>query len=169
MRALEQFKQDEAGYQLLMQRGYPGWLYMVDQGATTIWERWNSWTPETGFGDKIADTGVGDIKMNSFNHTVWGAVGEWMYGVIGGIDTDPAAPGFKKIKIRPRPGGGLTWAKAAHDSPYGRISTHWKHSDDTFSLHVVIPPNTTATVDLPDGKLVEVGAGEHTFSAKLAR
>jgi alpha-L-rhamnosidase len=168
MRALEQFKQDGAGYQLLMQREYPGWLYMIDQGANTIWERWNSWTPETGFGDKIKDTGVGDVSMNSFNHTVWGAVGEWMYSVIGGIATDASAPGFKKIKIRPRPGGDLTWAKAAYDSPYGRISTEWNLAGGTFSLDVTIPPNTAATVDLPDGKIIEVGAGQHAFKAKVS-
>ncbi len=167
MRALKKFHQDDAGLRLLLQRGYPGWLYMVDQGATTIWERWNSWTPETGFGDKIADTGVGDVKMNSFNHTVWGSVGEWMYATIGGIDSDPAGPGFKRFRVRPFPGGGLTWARAALDSPHGRIATEWKVAGAEFTLEVDVPPNTRARVEMPDGKATEVGAGRHTLTARL--
>jgi len=169
MRVLKRYRMDDVGYHMVMQREYPGWLYMVDQGATTIWERWNSWHPQTGSGDKFSDTAFGDVKMNSFNHTVWGCVGEWMYAVIGGIDLDASAPGFKRIVIRPRPGGGLTWAKAALDSPYGRIATHWTLADRTFSLQVSIPPNTRAVVDLPDGKVTEVGAGDHSFEAVLAQ
>lgn len=162
MRVLQRFGEDDTAYRLLLSREYPGWLYMIDQGATTIWERWNSFTPETGFGDKIADTGFGDVAMNSFNHTVWGAVGEWMYGVIGGIE--PAKPGFQRIRIRARPGGDLTWAKTELDSPYGRIATDWKQNDAGGVLNVSIPPNTRADVILPDGQRKEVGAGRHTFA-----
>ena len=160
MRVLKRFKQDDAAYHLLLQRKYPGWLYMVDQGATTIWEHWNSYRPETGFGD---------VTMNSFNHTVWGSVGEWMYAVIGGIDFDPVAPGFKRIRICPRPGGDLTWAKAELDCPYGRISSHWKRDGEMFSLQATIPPNTQATIELPDGKSYEVGPGMHSFESAWSR
>lgn len=169
MRALKQAGRDDVAYHLLLQRGYPGWLYMVDQGATTIWERWNSWTPETGFGHQIADTGVGDVRMNSFNHTVWGAVGEWMYAVIGGIDIDGSEPGFSRIQLRPRPGGNLSWATAALDSPYGRIATDWRIEQGRFILDATVPPNTRASVVLPDGTVMDVGAGCHRFDCTLAR
>lgn len=169
MRVLKRFHQDDAAYHLVLQHQFPGWMYMIDQGATTIWERWNSWTPETGFGEKIGDTGVGDIKMNSFNHTVWGAVGEWLYAVTGGIDLDPRGPGFRRIVIRPRPGGTLTFAKAQLDTPYGRVTTDWKRDGAKFVLQVNVPPNTRALVDLPDGKTTEVGAGAHHFEATLSQ
>ena len=107
--------------------------------------------------------------MNSFNHTVWGSVGEWMYAVIGGIDFDPVAPGFKRIRICPRPGGDLTWAKAELDCPYGRISSHWKRDGEMFSLQATIPPNTQATIELPDGKSYEVGPGMHSFESAWSR
>jgi alpha-L-rhamnosidase len=165
MRVLGRYGQDDAAYRLLLSREYPGWLYMIDQGATTIWERWNSYRPETGFGEKIADTGFGDVKMNSFNHTVWGSVGEWMYAVIGGIE--PAAPGFQRIRIHPRPGGDLTWAKAELDSPYGRIATDWKRRGERWTLRASIPPNTRAEIELPNGQRQEVGAGNHTFDIAL--
>jgi len=169
MRVLKRAGQDDVAYRVLLQRGYPGWLYMVDHGATTIWERWNSWTPETGFGHQIADTGAGDVRMNSFNHTVWGAVGEWMYAVIGGIDIDGSEPGFSRFRLRPRPGGALWWAKAALDSPHGRIATDWRIEQGKFRLRATVPPNTRASVELPDGTVAEVGAGVHSFETNWAR
>jgi len=121
----------------------------VKHGATTIWERWDGWTPEKGFQDP---------GMNSFNHYSLGSCGEWMFSSLAGIDTD--GPGFKKIMICPTPGNGITWVKASYDSVSGKIATSWKTTGDTFSLDVTIPPNTTATVRIPakdDASVTESG------------
>jgi alpha-L-rhamnosidase len=135
----------EAGHvdtaqKLLMQDTFPSWLFSVKHGATTIWERWDGWTPDKGFQNP---------GMNSFNHYSLGSVGEWLYDSVAGIAWDPALPGYKHIIIHPQPGGGLTSAKAAIGSPYGNISSEWKISEGHFQLDLVIPANTTATVYLP--------------------
>jgi len=101
-------------YMLLNRDQYPSWLYPVKQGATTIWERWDGQKPDGTFQDK---------GMNSFNHYAYGAIGEWMYRVMAGIEIDPAEPGYKHILIQPQPGGGLTYAKASFDSMYGRVAS----------------------------------------------
>jgi len=116
---------------------YPSWLFPVKNGATTMWERWNGWTPE----------GFGDISMNSYNHYAFGAVGEYLYGVVGGIQA--ASPGYKTIMIRPVIGEGLTWANTSFESSYGRIVSNWKWEDQKLTIVVMIPPNTTATVFVP--------------------
>ncbi|MDD4869613.1 MAG: family 78 glycoside hydrolase catalytic domain [Kiritimatiellae bacterium] len=125
-------------FKLFLQDTFPSWLFSVKHGATTIWERWDGWTPEKGFQDP---------GMNSFNHYSLGSCGEWMFSTLAGIDTD--GPGFKKLVIRPTPGNGITWAKASYDSINGKIATSWKTNGNTFSLDVVIPPNTTAAVHVP--------------------
>lgn len=130
-------------YRLLQREDYPSWLYPVKHGATTIWERWD--------GVKL-DGSFQTPGMNSFNHYAYGAVGDWMYRVIGGINIDPDRPGYKHILIKPRPGGGLTRAKASHQSPYGEVSSAWKMESGRFHLAVRIPPNTTATVTLPSAR-----------------
>jgi alpha-L-rhamnosidase len=129
---------DEQAYTLLLTDTYPSWLFPVKNGATTMWERWDGWTPEKGFGW---------IGMNSFNHYAFGAVGEYLYACVGGIQ--PASAGYKAIKIRPVLGAGLTWAKTALESPYGRIATAWNVDPTGLQLDVTIPPNTTATVYVP--------------------
>ena len=136
--ALHEAGRDDVAYRVLFQETYPGWLFPVKNGATTMWERWNGWTPEQGFGD---------ISMNSFNHYAFGAVGEYLYGMIGGIR--PASPGYKTIRIQPVLGGELTWAKTSFESIHGRISTRWKRDGHNLSLAVTIPANTTATVFVP--------------------
>ncbi len=130
----------DLAYQLLMNTDYPSWLFQVTQGATTMWERWDGWTPENGFQDP---------GMNSFNHYAFGAVGEWLYSTIGGIA--PLDPGFKRFEVSPEPGGGLTHAKTSYDSIHGLIRSDWKIDGDRFTLEVEIPVNTTAVVRLPDG------------------
>jgi alpha-L-rhamnosidase len=127
-------------YKVFLQDTFPGWLFSVKQGATTIWERWDGWTPEKGFQDP---------RMNSFNHYSLGSCGEWMFDTVAGIGVDPDAPGFTHILIHPRPGGGLTQARGSFDCIHGRISSEWKLLDGAFSLHLTIPINTTATIDLP--------------------
>jgi alpha-L-rhamnosidase len=146
----------DVAYRLLMQREYPSWLYTVLQGATTMWERWNSYSHEKGFGD---------AAMNSFNHYAYGAIGEWLYATVAGIDLDPARPGYKHILIRPRPGGGLIWARGELLSRYGRIISAWRIERGRLHLEVTVPPNTTATVTLPGRKPVAVAAGTHAVSA----
>jgi alpha-L-rhamnosidase len=137
---LSRFGRHDVAYKLLEQEEYPGWLYSVKQGATTMWERWNSWTRDKGFGP---------VDMNSFNHYAYGAIGEWMYATVAGIDLDPERPGYKHIIIHPTPGGSLTHASARLLSLYGPIESAWKREGAKFSLDLRIPPNTTATVHLP--------------------
>lgn len=139
----------DKAYNLLLQRDCPSWLYSVDQGATTTWERWDSYRLDTGFGD---------YTMNSFNHYAYGAVGEWMYRYLGGIDTDENAPGFKHIVLRPSPDvrkeipegqERITWAKASYKSAYGVIRSEWKYEGDDLVCEVEIPANTIATLYFP--------------------
>lgn len=137
----------EEAYRLLNREQYPSWLYPVKQGATTIWERWDGQRPDGSF----QDTG-----MNSFNHYAYGAIGDWMYQVVAGLELDPQAPGYKHILIQPQPGGGLTRARASYQSLYGRVSSAWEIKDNRFELTVEIPVNTRATVRLPKTALDKV-------------
>ena len=137
---------DEA-YMLLQREEYPSWLYPVTQGATTIWERWDGIKPDGSFQN---------AGMNSFNHYAYGAVGDWMYRVMGGIEIDPAAPGYKHIIFQPHPGGRLTDVAVAHESPYGRIALHWRLAGDQLHVAIDVPANTTATVRLPRADVDEV-------------
>jgi alpha-L-rhamnosidase len=123
---------------LLLQDTFPSWLFPVQHGATTIWERWDGWTPEKGFQDP---------GMNSFNHYSLGSCGEYLFGGIGGIR--PASPGFKDILIDPVVGNGLTWANTRYNSIHGDIATSWKLDGKSLQLKVVVPANTTATVCVP--------------------
>jgi alpha-L-rhamnosidase len=127
-------------YALLAQKQWPSWLYPVTQGSTTIWERWDGWTADKGFEDK---------GMNSFNHYAYGAVGDWLYRVVAGIEIDPAAPAYKHILLQPRPGGTLTSAKAVHQTPFGTVESGWKTGERSFDWDVTIPPNTTASARMP--------------------
>ena len=137
---------DEA-YLLLDREEYPSWLYPVKQGATTIWERWDGQKPDGSFQT---------VEMNSFNHYANGAIGDWMYRVMAGIDIDEGAPGYKHILIQPRPGGGFTSVKASHETPYGRVASAWTLADGRFELSVEVPANTKATVRLPKAALAAV-------------
>ena len=116
----------DTAYALLFQKSWPSWLYAVTQGATTVWERWDGWTEENGFQDPV---------MNSFNHYAYGAIGDWLYRVVAGIEVDPDAPGYKRILIQPQPGGGLTYASASLDSMYGKIESKWTLEDNNFQLN----------------------------------
>jgi alpha-L-rhamnosidase len=173
----------DTAYQLLLQDSFPSWLFSVKHGATTIWERWDGWTPEKGFQDP---------GMNSFNHYSLGSCGEYLFGYVGGIR--PASPGFKTILIEPAIGPGLTWAKTLYNSMHGPITTSWKRTGNRLALAVVIPPNTTATICIPakdadsvteSGKPVkkakgvaylrtekdkvwlETGSGNYTFASEI--
>ncbi len=135
-------------YRLLFQDTFPSWLFPVKHGATTIWERWDGWTPDKGFQDP---------GMNSFNHYSLGSCGEYLFGYVGGIR--PASPGYKSIIIDPTPGPGLAWARTSYDSIHGRIATGWKREGDRFELRVTIPANTTATVSIPTSDPASVKEG----------
>jgi alpha-L-rhamnosidase len=146
----------DTAYYLLNHEEYPSWLYPVKQGATTIWERWDGQKPDGTFQD---------VGMNSFNHYAYGAIGEWMYRVMAGIEIDDAAPGYKHILIQPRPGGGFTSVKASHETPYGKVGSAWTRQGGRFELAVEVPPNTSATVRLPAAQLASVTEAGRALAA----
>jgi Bacterial alpha-L-rhamnosidase 6 hairpin glycosidase domain/Alpha-L-rhamnosidase N-terminal domain/Bacterial alpha-L-rhamnosidase concanavalin-like domain/Bacterial alpha-L-rhamnosidase C-terminal domain len=170
--ALSSENKIDTAYRLLLQDTFPSWLFSVKQGATTIWERWDGWTPDKGFQNP---------GMNSFNHYSLGSCGEWMFDTVAGIGVDPDHPGFHHILIHPRPGGNLTHAEASFDSIHGKITTKWTLAHGNFSLDVTIPINTTATVELPSSTQVttlpvikpetnaqfEIGSGDYHFTCQL--
>ena len=140
MEELTRYGYHEVAWQLLTNRAFPSWGYMIENGATTIWERWDGYVKGRGFQDP---------EMNSFNHWALGAVGEWMWRHIVGLNPDESHPGYQHFLIAPRPGGGVTWAKGEYHSIRGRIASEWKLDGEIFTLHVTVPPNTTATVRVP--------------------
>ena len=144
---------DEVAYQLFEQRNYPSWLYPVMQGATTIWERWNSYTIKRGFGP---------VDMNSFNHYSFGAIGEWMFSYMLGIQPVENDPGYHSFVLSPRPGGSFEYAKGWYDSVYGRIESSWRWIGnwDGVEYKFVVPANTTALLQLPCSEGVYIEAGE---------
>lgn len=143
---------DDLAYDLLLQRENPSWLYSVDQGATTIWERWDSYTKDGGFNKH-------EWNMNSFNHYSYGVVSEWMFRRVAGIEADEAQPGFKHFFLMPTPDDRtyfpagqerITSVKATHESGYGLIGSEWQRGDDgRISYQATVPANTTATLYLP--------------------
>ncbi|WP_435414378.1 family 78 glycoside hydrolase catalytic domain [Polaribacter aestuariivivens] len=170
-------------YKILFNETYPSWFYSINQGATTIWERWNSYSKKDGFNAQ---------KMNSLNHYAYGAIGEWMYERIAGIA--PLQPGYKTIRIAPIPKEPLTSASASLNTPYGKVASSWEIKGNDFHLNIIVPPNTTAKVTilantekelLVDGKKITdvkgvkleskkeksfkllVQPGEYKFSAQL--
>lgn len=145
---------DDVAYRLFEQRNYPSWLYPVLQGATTIWERWNSYTIKRGFGM---------VDMNSFNHYSFGAIEEWMFSYMLGIQPVEEDPGYHTFILTPRPGGTFAYAKGWYDSVYGRIECGWRwlENADGVEYTFVVPANTTAQLQLPcsEGVFVEPGLG----------
>lgn len=146
----------EEAYLLLKQKDSPSFLYPITMGATTVWERWDSLLPD------------GTLKgrgMTSLNHYALGAIVSWLYREIGGLHR--LAPGYRKVRIAPRPGGGLSWANVAHDTIHGRIAVEWKVEGTEVSLDVTVPENVEAEVVLPfrfEGAEENVGAGRHSWS-----
>ncbi len=139
-KTLSDFGYEELAFMLLTRKDYPSWLYPVTQGATTIWERWDGQKPDGTFQNP---------GMNSFNHYAYGAIGDWLYKYVAGIDFDPEQPGYKHFSLAPHPGGGLTYARAVYQSMYGEIKSDWKIENNEMVYEVTIPANTTATVTLP--------------------
>jgi alpha-L-rhamnosidase len=137
---LTQIERSDLAWQLVFTDTYPSWLFSVKNGATTIWERWDGWTPEKGFQDS---------SMNSFNHYSFGSVGAWLFSGAAGIVLDGAHPGYKHFFLRPQFTSKLNYVKAGLDSPYGVITSHWHVEKDKMLYDVTIPPNTSADVILP--------------------
>ena len=129
--ALAENGRDDLAYKMLAQEGYPGWLHMINSGATSLWEAWN-----------------GD---GSYNHPTRGCVGFWLYQGLAGIRPDPTGPGFKKFVIKPSVANDLTWVKAHYDSVHGQIESSWKRTGLDLTTTITVPPNTVATVYIPTG------------------
>ena len=148
----------DIAYKLLEQETFPSWLFPVKNGATTIWERWDGWTPEKGFQDK---------SMNSFNHYAYGAVGDWMVSTVAGLDI--GEPGYKKILFKPRPGGTITSAEAKLKTPQGEAAIRWEINGDALDLQLTVPEGSEATLSLPEGWTSSAKSftpGTHKVAAK---
>lgn len=151
---LTRYGQTDLAYKILLQEAPPSWLYPVKMGATTIWEKWDAISPDGKVGEK------------SLNHYAYGAVGDWLYRDVAGIMEEEA--GYRRIRIAPHPGGGLSWVNAGYDCLYGRIVSNWKTEAGRFRLHVEIPENTSAEVYLPGGTApVTVGSGRYDWDVAL--
>ena len=137
---LSRFGKSDVAYKLLLQETFPSWIYPVKMGATTIWERWNGIRPDSSFEP---------ASMNSFNHYAYGAIGDWMYRQMIGLDTEEDGVGYKKIKIQPHIGEGFTHAEASYLTAYGRVASGWKNENGKLKMNAEIPANTTATIYLP--------------------
>ena len=139
--ALSQNGHLKEAYELLLKDDFPSWLYQVKQGATTVWEHWDGMKP---------DGTMWSPEMNSFNHYAYGAIGEWMYRVIAGIEIDENAPGYKNIIFYPRPGGNLTQASGKYESSYGTVACEWKLDKNRLTVNCEVPANTTARIQIDD-------------------
>jgi alpha-L-rhamnosidase len=154
MQTLTENGMADVAYELLFQRKNPSWLYSVDNGATTIWERWNSYTLENGMGPK---------GMNSFNHYAYGCVCEWIWETVAGIAADPLQPGFKHIIMKPVPDKRLGHVDAVYKSAAGEIKSSWKYEGDTCVWNFTIPEGATASVTLPgEDEAKEYGPGSYS-------
>lgn len=157
-KTLSAYGYDDLAFMLLNRKEYPSWLYPVTQGATTIWERWDGQKPDGTFQD---------VGMNSFNHYAYGAIGEWLYHYVAGLDIDPENPGYKHIILAPHPGGGLSNAAVEFNSVYGKVKSAWKLDGTDFVYDVTVPANTTATVTLPAAKADQVTLNGQAAKADL--
>ncbi|MER6347900.1 family 78 glycoside hydrolase catalytic domain [Streptomyces sp. NPDC001595] len=148
----------DIAYRLLTQTECPSWLYPVTMGATTIWERWDSMRP---------DGTLNPGGMTSFNHYALGAVADWLHRVVGGVTA--TAPGYRTLAFRPRPGGGITWARTRHETPYGTAELSWELTADGMTARATVPEGCTATAELPGCAPVVLAPGRHVLhSAELA-
>ena len=147
--ALSEHGCKDDAYALLLKEDFPSWLYQVKQGATTVWEHWDGLKP---------DGTMWSPDMNSFNHYAYGAIGEWLYRVVAGIEIDEAAPGYKHAIISPMTGGGLTYVQSSYDSLYGDVAVRWERQGNAVTLTVTVPVNTSATILLEEGASAPVAA-----------
>ncbi len=165
----------DVAYKVLMQDTFPSWLYEIKQGGTTVWERWDGILEDGAINDaplqpfkykKPTNTGGDGTKgMLSFNHYAYGAVGDFLYRRVAGIEAN--APMYKKFTVKPEIGGGLTYANAHTECPYGKISSGWKIENGNVVINVEVPCGTSADVVMPSGKINTVSSGKYTFSEEL--
>jgi alpha-L-rhamnosidase len=141
----------DVAYRLLLQDTFPSWRYMIEHGATTMWERWNS------------DQMLGDPDMNSFNHYAYGAVAEWLYTYVAGIEVDPDDPGFHHVRMHPQFDSRLGHVEATYNSPYGAIHSAWTVIGSTTTWNVMLPPNTTALLYFPSERKITLFEGERAI------
>jgi alpha-L-rhamnosidase len=154
VRVLDDTGHADLAFKVLLNESYPSWFYSIHLGATTLWERWNSYS----------EKGFGNVDMNSFNHYAYGAIGQWMYERLAGLAPDPDHPGYKHFFVRPLVTGPITSARADLETPYGKASSAWTRNGNEVKMEIVVPPNTTATIEFPDGRAAEtVGAGAHRY------
>jgi alpha-L-rhamnosidase len=145
----------DVAYRLLLQRTYPSWFYMIERGATTMWERWN--------GDQKLD----DPSMNSFNHYAYGAVAEWLYRYVAGIDADTENPGFHGIVFHPQFSAELGEAEAIYESAYGAIGSHWRVENENTFWSVTIPANTRGVLYFPTKVQIREGSNDIAHSGAI--
>lgn len=161
----------DAAYDLLLQDTCPSWLYEVKAGGTTIWERWDALRPDgtVNIGELTGDASDEDSKggMVSFNHYANGAVGDWLYRRIAGIEA--TSGGYRTFRIAPQPGGGITFARGIVYTPYGMIVSDWNISCNVFTIHVKVPVSTACTLALPNRESYELVSGEYEFVSEFAK
>ncbi len=158
MRVLSKIGRNDVAFRLLHNKDYPSWGFEIANGATTVWERWDGYTPQKGFQDP---------GMNSFAHYAYGAVMGWVYQTLGGIDN--AAPGFERIVLAPKMDPRLSWAKTSFESIRGTVRTQWWRAGSKSALSVEVPPNAVAEIHLPDGSVKNVGSGSYRFEVGAPR
>lgn len=151
LHVLSRYGYSELAYTLLLRKEYPSWLYPISKGATTVWEHWDGIKPN---GD------IWPASMNSYNHYAYGAVGDWMYGVMAGINTVEDAPGFAKVHFAPTPDDRIEWFKAEIDTKWGKVSSHWWHENGRVHYEITTPVVSTAVIE---GKAYTLSPGKHIF------
>lgn len=140
----------DVAYDLLFQDTEPSWLVMIDRGATTVWEQW----------DGVDADGN---PQASLNHYSKGAVISFLHQYVAGIQV--VEPGYRRFRVEPRPGSGITWARGRHDSPHGAIEVRWRQAEGGFEIDVTVPDGTTADVVLPQGDTTTLQGGRHVLTA----
>ncbi len=158
MHVLSKIGRNDVAFRLLHNKTFPRWGFTIENGATSIWERWDGWTPDKGFQDP---------GMNSFAHYAFGAVVGWIFAQPAGITN--LDPGFKTVKIAPQIDPNLKWLRSSYESVRGTIVSEWRKNGTALTMRVVIPPNVTAEIHVPGGSIEKVGSGEYTFRSSLAR
>jgi alpha-L-rhamnosidase len=155
---LDKMGRPDVAYRLLLQETYPSWLYSIRNGATTLWERWNSWSAEGGFGP---------VEMNSFNHYAYGAVGEWLYQSVAGIAPDPNHPGYARAIIAPTPGNGVRHVKASLKTRVGVYAVSWRITRQGQKYTIQVPKGGVAEVHLPAKRWRDILLNDKAVPAKL--
>ena len=153
LHALSENGRTELAYKLLFNEENPSWLYSVNRGATTMWEHWNGIKEDGSFWS---------ADMNSFNHYAYGAVGDWLYGVVAGIRVTEA--GYRRVTLKPVPDKRLGFVNCSIDTPSGRLESNWYYSGDSICFEFSVPDDTQATIVLTDGRRYAVGSGKYNFT-----